>query len=166
MHDPCPGRAPTKNTAVDPTTSMLRERAAAVAPTKNTTAEPTRQKRRSKWTRCSCLQLNRAAVCAHKRMRHSHAMITRSTDRDRQPLHHTQKSILLSTLEAIPADAWYGRWDPVNTMNLRMTSKSVKEIVDKMQLPTWVRFSKKFWVDAHALSPRFPQQKLLFTRLR
>ena len=46
MHDPCAGRAPTKNTDVESTTNMLEERAAAVAPTKNTAAEPNRQKRR------------------------------------------------------------------------------------------------------------------------
>ncbi len=53
-----------------------------------------------------------------------------------------------AALEAIPAEDWYRTWAADRTIMLRMTSKRVKEIVDKMRLPVVVRLSRSFWGDA------------------
>ena len=60
-------------------------------------------------------------------------------------INHTQNSILLGTFETMAPDDWSRNWDVGNTMKMRMTSKTVKEIVDKMHLPAFVRLSKNFW---------------------
>ncbi len=52
-------------------------------------------------------------------------------------------------LEAIPAEDWCRTWAAGRTIMLRRTSKTVKEVVDKMRLPAVVRLSRSFWGDAH-----------------
>ena len=44
---------------------------------------------------------------------------------------------------------------------LRMTSKRVKEVVDKMRLPAVVRLSRSFWVDARNGTKRAKLQFVL-----
>jgi hypothetical protein len=52
-----------------------------------------------------------------------------------------------AALGALPADDWSRTWAAGRTIMLRRTSKRVKEVVDKMRLPTVVRLSKSFWDD-------------------
>jgi len=47
-------------------------------------------------------------------------------------------------LEAIPVEDWCRTWLAYRTIILRRTSKRVKEVVDKMHLPTVVRLSRGF----------------------
>jgi hypothetical protein len=49
-----------------------------------------------------------------------------------------------AALEAIPAEDWCRTWAAGRTIMLRRTSKSVKEVVDKMLLPAVVRLIRKF----------------------
>ncbi len=53
-----------------------------------------------------------------------------------------------AALEAIPAEDWCRTWAAGRTIMLRMTSKRVKEVVDKMHPPAVVRLSESFWADA------------------
>jgi hypothetical protein len=53
-----------------------------------------------------------------------------------------------AALEAVPAEDWCRTWAAGRTIMLRMTSKRVKEAVDKMRLPAVVRLSRSFWDDA------------------
>jgi hypothetical protein len=53
-----------------------------------------------------------------------------------------------ATLGAVPAEDWCRTWAAGRTIMLRMTSKRVKEAVDKMRLPAVVRLSRSFWDDA------------------
>jgi hypothetical protein len=50
-----------------------------------------------------------------------------------------------AALEAIPAEDWCRTWAAGRTIMLRRTSKTVKEVVDKMRLPAVVRLSRRFW---------------------
>jgi hypothetical protein len=56
-------------------------------------------------------------------------------------------NFFVAALEAIPADDWCRTWAAGRTIMLRMTSKRVKEAVDKMRLPAVVRLSRSFWDD-------------------
>ena len=53
-----------------------------------------------------------------------------------------------AALVAIPADDWCRTWAADRTMLLRMTSKGVKEVVDKLRPPAAVKVSKAFRADA------------------
>jgi Ran GTPase-activating protein (RanGAP) involved in mRNA processing and transport len=53
-----------------------------------------------------------------------------------------------AALGAVPAEDWCRTWAAGRTIVLRRTSKRVKEVVDKMRLPTVVRLSRSFWGDA------------------
>jgi Ran GTPase-activating protein (RanGAP) involved in mRNA processing and transport len=53
-----------------------------------------------------------------------------------------------AALGAVPADDWGRTWVAGRTIMLRLTSKRVKEVVDKMRLPAVVRLSSSFWGDA------------------
>ena len=65
-----------------------------------------------------------------------------------QPLLLVAAAPFAAALEAIPAEDWCRTWAAGRTIMLRMTSKRVKEGVDKMCLPAVVRFSSSFWADA------------------
>jgi hypothetical protein len=53
-----------------------------------------------------------------------------------------------AALAAVPAEDWGRTWAADRTIMLRMTSKRVKELVDKMRPPAFVRFSRRsFWED-------------------
>jgi hypothetical protein len=53
-----------------------------------------------------------------------------------------------TALAAVPAEDWCRTWAADRTIMLRMTSKSVKEVVDKMSLPVVVRLRRSFWDEA------------------
>jgi Leucine-rich repeat (LRR) protein len=53
-----------------------------------------------------------------------------------------------AALEVIPAENWCRTWAAGRTIMLRMTSKRVKELVDKVCPPADVRLSRSFWNDA------------------
>ena len=68
--------------------------------------------------------------------------------------HHLQKTLqpsllaadaFVQALVAIPSDDWCRTWAAEKTKMLRLTSKSVKAVVDKMRLPTAVRLNRSFW---------------------
>ena len=65
-----------------------------------------------------------------------------------QPLLLAADAPFAAALEAIPAEDWCRTWAAGRTIMLRMTSKRVKEVVDKMRLPAVVRLSSSFWADA------------------
>jgi len=66
---------------------------------------------------------------------------------------HLQKTLkatlaadaLVEALVAIPSDDWCRTWSAERTNMLRLTSKSVKAVVDKMRLPAVVRLNRSFW---------------------
>jgi hypothetical protein len=53
-----------------------------------------------------------------------------------------------AALVAIPTDDWCRTWAEDRTMLLRMTSKRVKEVVDKLRPPAAVKVSTAFRADA------------------
>ena len=53
-----------------------------------------------------------------------------------------------AALDVIPAEDWCRTWAADRTIMLRMTSKRVKELVDKVCPPADVRLSRSFWNDA------------------
>jgi hypothetical protein len=66
----------------------------------------------------------------------------------------TQPALLVvegfaSVLGALPPDDWSRTWTDGRTIMLRRTSKTVKELVDKMCLPAVVRLNRRFWGDTH-----------------
>jgi hypothetical protein len=63
------------------------------------------------------------------------------------------------TLVAVPAEDWCRTWEAERTIMLRMTSKRVKEIVDKVRPPAVVRLKRSFWKDDQK---RTFAEKLLF----
>jgi hypothetical protein len=65
-----------------------------------------------------------------------------------QPLLLAADAPFATALEAIPAEDWCRTWAAGRTIMLRMTSKRVKEVVDKIRLPAVVRLSRSFWDDA------------------
>jgi hypothetical protein len=54
----------------------------------------------------------------------------------------------ITALDAVPAEDWCRAWAADRTTMLRMTSKRIKEVVDKMRPPAVVRLSRVFWGDA------------------
>jgi hypothetical protein len=90
----------------------------------------------------------------------------RATEKDKQPAAHkkrtrttrqatqTQPALLAAdasfsaALEAILGENRCRTWAAGRTIMLRRTSKTVKEVVDKMRLPAGVRLSRSFWDDA------------------
>jgi len=52
-----------------------------------------------------------------------------------------------AALGALPPEDWCRTWAAGRTIMLKMTSKRVKEVVDKMRLPAVVRLSRSFWYD-------------------
>jgi hypothetical protein len=64
-----------------------------------------------------------------------------------QPLLLAADTPFAAALGAIPAEDWCRTWAAGRTIMLRMTSKSVKEVVDKMRLPAVVRLRRSFWDD-------------------
>ena len=50
-------------------------------------------------------------------------------------------------LVSIPPEDWCRTWAADRTIMLRMTSKRVKEVVDKVKPPVIVRLSRRFWGD-------------------
>jgi hypothetical protein len=57
------------------------------------------------------------------------------------------RDVFVDALAAIPADDWCKSWPAERTIMLRMTSKKVKEAVDKLCPPVVVCLSKKFYKD-------------------
>jgi Leucine-rich repeat (LRR) protein len=53
--------------------------------------------------------------------------------------------VFAAALEAVPADDWGRTWADNRTIMLRMTSKQIKEIIDKMRLPVVVLLNMSFW---------------------
>jgi hypothetical protein len=52
-----------------------------------------------------------------------------------------------AALAVVPAEDWGRTWAADRTIMLRMTSKRVKELVDKMRLPAVVRRRRSFLKD-------------------
>jgi hypothetical protein len=52
-----------------------------------------------------------------------------------------------AVLAAVPADSWSRTWPAERTMMLRMSSKSVRDIVDKLRPPAFVRWRMSFLDD-------------------
>ena len=50
-------------------------------------------------------------------------------------------------LGALPPDDWSRTWAPGKTIMLKMISKRVNEVVDKIRLPVVVHLSRRFWYD-------------------
>jgi hypothetical protein len=46
---------------------------------------------------------------------------------------------ITTALDTVPVEDWFRTWAAGRTIMLRWTSKKVKEVVDKMRLPTVVR---------------------------
>jgi hypothetical protein len=65
-----------------------------------------------------------------------------------QPLLLAADDPFAVALEAVPSDDRCRTWAAGRTIMLTMTSKRVKEAVDKMRLPAVVRLSSSFWDDA------------------
>ena len=55
-----------------------------------------------------------------------------------------QLAPLEEVLGAIPAEDWARTWSASRTIMLRNTSKKVKELLEKMSLPTVVRLRRSF----------------------
>jgi hypothetical protein len=53
-----------------------------------------------------------------------------------------------AALETVPDEDWSRNWPADRTIMLRKTSKRIKNIIDKMRLPTDVHWSWKFWNDS------------------
>ena len=64
------------------------------------------------------------------------------------PAEQAPSDAFTAALVAIPADDWCRTWAENRTMLLRMTSKRVKEVVDKLRPPAAVKVSKAFRADA------------------
>lgn len=52
-----------------------------------------------------------------------------------------------TALQIVPAEDWYRTWPAERTIMLRMTSKRVREAVDKMRPPAVVCLCRKYWDD-------------------
>ena len=52
-----------------------------------------------------------------------------------------------SALEVIPTEDWFRT--SVVDRTIKLTSKRVKEVVDKMSLSVVVRLTRRFWDDTH-----------------
>ena len=50
--------------------------------------------------------------------------------------------VFTTVLDAVPVEDWCRTWAAGRTIMLRWTSKKVKEVVDKVRLPTVVRWSR------------------------
>jgi Leucine-rich repeat (LRR) protein len=50
-----------------------------------------------------------------------------------------------TALQIVPAEDWYRTWSAERTIMLRMTSKRVREAVDKMRPPAVVCLCRKYW---------------------
>ena len=70
-----------------------------------------------------------------------------------------------AALGAIPADDWCRTWAADRTIMLRMTSKRVKEAVDKLRPPAHVKASKTFIKDARNGTAAERLQHIIFRRL-
>jgi hypothetical protein len=68
-----------------------------------------------------------------------------------------------AALEAVPDEDWCRTWAACKTIMLRKTSKSVKEVADKVRLPDVVRLSRSFWVDARNGTDK-AKRLLVYTR--
>jgi Ran GTPase-activating protein (RanGAP) involved in mRNA processing and transport len=53
-----------------------------------------------------------------------------------------EPGVFAAALEAVPSQDWHRTWPAEKTFMLRMTSKSVKDIIDKMRLPVVVRLHR------------------------
>jgi ubiquitin len=93
----------------------------------------------------------------------SHPAQLNMEDDDMSEVRYTRKLLAAGTftaaLAAVPSEDWSRTWAAGRTIMLRMTSKRVKEAVDKMRLPAVVRLRRSFWDDArNGTAP----EKLLF----
>lgn len=59
-----------------------------------------------------------------------------------------ESGIFAAALEAVPADDWSRTWAANRTIMLRMTSKKIKEIIDKMRIHVVVCLNMNFWSDS------------------
>ena len=57
-----------------------------------------------------------------------------------------------AALTGVPAEDWCRNWPDDTTIMLRRTSKTVKQTVDKMRLPSDVRLSRIFWYEHQILT--------------
>jgi Ran GTPase-activating protein (RanGAP) involved in mRNA processing and transport len=55
--------------------------------------------------------------------------------------------VFARALEAVPSEDWSTTWAGNRTIMLRMTSKKIKNIIDKMHLPVFVHLKMSFWQD-------------------
>jgi Leucine-rich repeat (LRR) protein len=55
--------------------------------------------------------------------------------------------VFARALEAVPSEDWSTTWAGNRTIMLRMTSKKIKNIIDKMHLPVFVHLNMSFWQD-------------------
>ncbi len=87
---------------------------------------------------------------------HTHRMSKRTCTTKQsaqtQPLLLAADAPFAAALEAIPAEDWCRTWAAGRTIMLRRTSKTVKEVVDKMRLPAVVRLSRRFWGGARHIT--------------
>jgi len=69
-------------------------------------------------------------------------------------------------LEAVPVEDWCRTWPAERTIMLRMTSKRVKEVVDKMRPPAVVRLCRKYWDDFNSIQKlKLKPEKILMRQL-
>jgi hypothetical protein len=79
----------------------------------------------------------------------------------------TQASSRLATgafaaaLSSIPSEDWARTWPADRTVMMRMTSKPVKEAVDKLRLPTVLNLNKAFWNNLRYGTPADKLQHIL-----
>ena len=95
--------------------------------------------------------------------------VTNSGALQDSPPHHLQTTLqpsllaadaFVQALVAIPSDDWCRTWAAERTNMLRLTSKSVKAVVDKMRLPAVVRLNRSFWHTDDVQNNNTPVAKL------
>ena len=69
-----------------------------------------------------------------------------------------------TALETIPSEGWYRTWSVDKAIMMRRTSKRVKEVLDKMRLPTVVRMSTYDLTKDPSVSP-FESETLYGSRV-
>ena len=81
----------------------------------------------------------------------SHPAQLNMEDDDMSEVRYTRTLLAAGTftaaLAAVPSEDWSRTWAAGRTIMLRVTSKRVKEAVDKMRLPAVVRLSRRFFWD-------------------
>jgi hypothetical protein len=55
---------------------------------------------------------------------------------------------LICATETMSTDEWYRAWPVERTIMLRISSKRVKEVVDRVRPPAAMRLRRNFWADS------------------